>query len=79
MNDIFFHLHRLYTGPKDSYVSQVLSSPAYKKVMGKNVHLEQSFNDWSRSREKTLKEPKRALFAMYNKAKHAKYQVKLKF
>ena len=79
MNDIFFHLHRLYTGPKDSYVSQVLSSPAYKKVMEKNVHLEHSFNGWSRSREKTLKEPKKALFAIFNKAKNAKYQVKLKF
>ena len=76
---INFYLHRLYAGPKGSYFYKVLSSPAYKKVMEKNVHLEHSFNDWSRSREKTLKEPKRALFAMYNKAKHAKYQVKLKF
>ena len=47
--------------------------------MEKNVDLEHSFNDWSRSREKTLKEPKKALFAIFNKAKNAKYQVKLKF
>ena len=86
MNDLFFYLHRLYTGPKDSSFSQVLSSPAYKKVMEKNVHLEHSFNDWSRSIEKTLKEPKKAYFAIFNKAnriqltvKQAKYQVHLKF
>ena len=79
MNDLFFYLHRLYTGPKDSSFSQVLSSPAYKKVMEKNVHLEHSFNDWSRSREKTLKEPKKAFFAIFNEAKNAKYGVQLKF
>ena len=85
MNDLF-NLHRLYTGPKDSYDSQVLHSPAYKKVMEKNVHLEHSFNDRSRSIEKTLKEPKKAYFAIFNKAnriqntvKKAKYQVHLKF
>ena len=79
MNDLF-NLHRLYTGPKDSYDSQVLSSPAYKKVMEKNVHLEHSFNDRSRSIEKTLKEPKKAYFGSLNKADdHSKYQVKLKF
>ena len=56
------HLHRLYTGPKDSYVFEVLSSPAYKKVMENNVDLELSFNNWRISREKTLKEPKKAYF-----------------
>ena len=69
----------MYTGPKDSYFYEVLSSPAYKKVMEKNVNLELSFNAWSISREKTLKEPKRAYFARFDKARHAKYQVKLKF
>ena len=83
---INFYLHRLYTGPKDSYYYEVLSSPAYKKVMEKNVHLELSFNDWSISIEKTLKEPKKAYFAIFNKAnriqytvKQAKYQVYLTF
>ena len=83
---INFYLHRLYTGPKDSYYYEVLSGPPYKKVMEKNVHLELSFNDWSISIEKTLKEPKKAYFAIFNKAnriqltvKQAKYQVHLKF
>ena len=61
MNDLFFYLHRLYTGPKDSYYYEVLSSPAYKKVIEKNVHLELSFNDWSIGMEKTLKEPKKSI------------------
>ena len=69
------HLHRLYTGPKDSYVFQVLSSPAYKKVMENNVDLELSFNNWSISRDKTLKEPKRAYFDSFPE----QYQVRLKF
>ena len=54
--------------------------------MEKNVHLEHSFNDKSQSIEKTLKEPKKAYFAIFNKAnriqntvKEAKYQVHLKF
>ena len=75
----FLYLLRLYTGPKDTYRLEVLSSPAYKKVMEKNVNLELSFNDWSISEEKTLKEPKRAYFAEFNEAKLAKNQVILKF
>ena len=55
-------IHRLYTGSKDSFVFDVLSSPAYKKVMDKNVNLDLSFNVWEISYEKTLKEPKRVLF-----------------
>ena len=47
--------------------------------MEKNVNLELSFNDWSISEEKTLKEPKRAYFAEFNEAKLAKNQVILKF
>ena len=75
-----FYLYRLYTGSKDSYRFQVLSSQAYRKVMEKNVNLELSFNDdHSISIEKTLKEPKRAYFAEFDKAKHAKDQVILKF
>ena len=77
---INFYLHRLYTGPKDSYYYEVLSSPAYKKVMEKNVHLELSFNDWSIGMEKTLKEPKKAYFGTFNKLEHdhTKYLVKSK-
>ena len=56
----WFYSHRLYTGPKDTHVFNVLSSPVYKKVMENNVNLEFSFNDWDVSKEKTLKEPKRA-------------------
>ena len=84
MNTKFFiYILRLYTGPKDTYIYQVLSSPAYKKVMEKNVNLELSFNDWSTSLQKTLKEPKRAYFAGFagfDKEEQAKYnQVILKF
>ena len=80
MNDIYFYLYRLYTGPKDSYRFQVLSSQPYRKVMEKNVNLELSFNDnLSISIDKTHKEPKRAYFAEFDKAKHAKYQVILEF
>ena len=56
-------IHRLYTGPNDSWVPSVLSSPAYKKVMENNVKLDLSFNDLYISIEKTLKEPKSAFFA----------------
>ena len=77
---INFYLYRLYTGPNYSYVSQILSSPAYKKVMEKNVHLELSFNDWSIGMEKTLKEPQKAYFGTFNKLAHdhTKYLVKSK-
>ena len=53
----------MFTGPKDGYEKRVLSSPAYKKVMANNVKVDLSFNDWNISIEKTLKEPKSALFA----------------
>ena len=55
-------IHRLYTGPKEEWGFNVLSSPAYKKVMENNVELDVSFNDWDISTEKTLTEPKSALF-----------------
>ena len=60
---IYVYTNRLYTGPKDEYIFNVLSSPAYKKVMENNVDLELSFNDYDISKEKTLKEPKRAYFS----------------
>ena len=78
---IFIYILRLYTGPKDNYVYQILSSPAYKKVMEKNVNLELSFNDKSTSMEKTLKEPKKAYFGGFaefdktEQATHKEYQV----
>ena len=59
----WFYLHRLYTGPKDHNIFNVLSGPAYKNVMENNVDLELSFNDWEVSKEKTLKERKRAYFS----------------
>ena len=54
---------RLYAGPKDAYTFHVLSSPAYKRVMDNNVDLKFSFNHWDKSIEKTLKQPKGALFS----------------
>ena len=71
----FLYLHRLYTGPKDSYRFQVLSSPAYKKVMENNVDLELSFNDWDMSKEKTLIEPKRAYFSNSQSSARSNCQV----
>ena len=63
----------MYTGPKDTYRLQVLSTSAYEKVMQNNVNLELSFNDKSISIEKTLKEPKRAYFDRFEKVKYAKH------
>ena len=59
-------IHRLYTGPKDSWGFEVLSSPAYKKVMENNVKLDLTFNVYDISREKTLTEPKSAMFDWLN-------------
>ena len=72
-----FYSHRLYTGPKDFYVFNVLSGPAYKKVMENNVDLELSFNDWDVSKEKTLKEPKRAYFSHSESTAKSNCQVNL--
>ena len=73
----WFYSHRLYTGPKDQYVFNVLSGPAYKKVMENNVDLEISFNDWDVSKEKTLKEPKRAYFSHSQSRAKSNCQVNL--
>ena len=59
---IIFSTHSLYTGRKDKYVFNILNSSVYKKVMDNNVK-DISFNDWDISYEKTLKEPKTALFS----------------
>ena len=59
----YFYSHRLYTGPKDAYVFNVLSSPAYKTVMDNNVDSELSFNDWDISKEKSLKDHKGTYFS----------------
>ena len=61
-DNLFAYTHRLYTGPKDDYVFNVLSSPAYKIVMANNIDLEHSFNDYDISIDRTLKEAKKALF-----------------
>ena len=73
----WFYLHRLYTGPKDEWAFNVLSSPEYKKVMENNVDLELSFNDWDVSQEKTLKEPKRAYFSHSQSRAKSNCQVNL--
>ena len=57
----FFLSVRLYTN-RGTRNFNVLSSPAYKKVMDNNIDLGRSFNPWGKSMKKTLKEPKRALF-----------------
>ena len=62
-NNIYFYLHRIYTSLNGTYSFNVLSSPPYKKVMENNIDLEHSFNKWSLSKEKTLKEPKGAYFS----------------
>ena len=60
----------MYTGKKDSFVFNVLSSPAYKKVMENNIDMKNSFNDFYISYERTLKESKAALFGhSYSEAK----------
>ena len=58
-----FFSQRLYTGPKDEYTFNVLSGPAYKNVMENNVNLKFSFNEWDVSKERALKEPKKAYFS----------------
>ena len=75
-----FYSNRLYTGPKDEWAFNVLSSTAYKNVMENNVDLEHSFNDWYVSMETALKEPKTAYFSHSESAIKSKYkcQVNLK-
>ena len=74
-----FYSNRLYTGPKDEWPFNVLSSQAYKKVMENNVDLEISFNDWDVSKEKTLKEPKRAYFSHSVSSVKYKYKNQVKY
>ena len=45
--------------------------------MDNNVDLELSFNDWDISKEKTLKEPRRAYFS--NSQSSAKYNCQVNF
>jgi len=72
-----FYSNRLYTGPKDEWAFNVLSSQAYKNVIENNVDLELSFNYWDVSREKTLKEPKRAYFSHSQSLAKSNCQVNL--
>ena len=61
---LLYLLCRLYTGPKDWAVSNILSSTqAYEGIMKNNVDLELSFNSWDISIQKTLNSPKSAIFA----------------
>ena len=69
----------MYTGPKDQFVFNVLSGPAFKKVMENNVDLELSFNDWDVSKEKTLKEPKGAYFSDSESSVNSEYKCQVKF
>ena len=72
------YLYRLYTGPKHDSVSNILSGPAYKKVLENNVD-EFSFNDWDVSKEKTLKEPKKAYFSDSESSIRYKYKCQVNY
>ena len=67
----------MYTGPKDTSYFNILSTPAYKKVMENNINMDVSFNEWDVSLEKTLTQPKSALLASSWYENHC--QVKLDF
>ena len=56
------HIYRLFTGPKDSSIFDILSTTPYKSVMANNVDIDLSFNSNDEGIEKTLEEPKRAYF-----------------
>ena len=58
----YLHFCRLFTGPKDSSIFDILSTTPYKSVMENNVDLDLSFNSDDMGIEKTLEEPKRAYF-----------------
>ena len=53
---------RLYSGPKETVIFNVLSSSPYKRVMKNNIDLETSFNSNKDSVKKTLNEAERAFF-----------------
>ena len=75
---VFFSISRLYT-EKGHYYQNVLStSSAYKNIMKNNVDLEVSFNYWNISKEKTLKEPKKALFSNSRRLLHDKSHCQVK-
>ena len=57
------HIYRLFTGPKDSSIFDILSTTPYKSVMANNVDLDLSFDSEDKSIEKTLQESKRAFFS----------------
>ena len=60
---IYICIYRLFTGPKDSSIFDILSTTPYKSVMANNVDLDLSFDSEDKSIEKTLQEPKRAFFS----------------
>ena len=75
---LFFSISRLYA-EKGHYYQNVLStSSAYKNIMKNNVDLEVSFNYWNISKEKTLKEPKKALFSNSRRLLHDKSHCQVK-
>ena len=57
------YISRLFTGPKDSSIFDILSSKPYKSVMANNVDLDLSFDYDEISILKTLAQPKRAFFS----------------
>ena len=62
MSKMFYLLGRLYTGPKDSAIFNLLASEPYKNIMIKNIIIEESFHSTEISIQKVLNEPNTALF-----------------
>ena len=64
MSKMLYLLGRLYTGPKDSAIFNLLASEPYKNIMIKNINMEESFNSTEISIQKVLNEPNTAFFAI---------------
>ena len=54
---------RLYTGPKDEAVFNILAQSVYKNVMENNIDLKSTFNQWEISKKRTLTESRSAYFS----------------
>ena len=77
MSKIFYLLDRLYTGPKDSAIFNLLATEPYKTVMSNNINMEESFNPTNISIQKVLNEPNTALFHFETSVAKYKCSVRL--
>ena len=55
-------MRRLYTGPKDTSVSNHLATEPFKNIMKNNIRMEDAFNPIEISIQKVLNEPNTAFF-----------------